>query len=212
MNYRIREITIQDARPFVEQWHYSHNTNGISQRYCFGLFDGDIMIGVSIYAYIAMSKVWKKYREREEDVIELRRLCCIDDAPKNTESYFIARTIDWLKRNSTAKIIVSYADPMYGHKGIVYQASNFTYVGRTSKGRVIRDHTTNKLYHDKTIRTYYINVQGERKLKPYAQRLRDKLANGKAEYMNTDGKYIYVYPLNAKSKEWAQLNKQAQLV
>ena len=75
MNYRIREITIQDARPFVEQWHYSHNTNGISQRYCFGLFDGDIMIGVSIYAYIAMSKVWKKYGEREEDVIELRRLC-----------------------------------------------------------------------------------------------------------------------------------------
>ena len=50
-----------------------------------------------MYGQIAMANVWKKYVSKEKDLIELRRLCCIDNTPKNTESYFIGFTLRWLK-------------------------------------------------------------------------------------------------------------------
>ena len=133
-----------------------------------------------------MRNAYKKYSENEEDIIELRRLCCIDDTPKNTESFFIGHCLRWLKRNTDLKLVISYADNTYGHTGIIYQASNFKYLGKTAKGRVIS--YNNKLYHDKCIRTKY-----KGKLKPYAQRIKDALDQGEAEYVQTKGKDIYIY-------------------
>ena len=49
--------------------------------------DGDTIIGAIIYGRIAMANVWKKYVKNEKDLIELRRLCCIDDTPKNISEF-----------------------------------------------------------------------------------------------------------------------------
>ena len=68
------------------------------------------MIGAMMYGCISMQGVWKKYVEKETDVIELRRLCCIDDTLKNTESYFIGYTLRWLRDNTEIKKVISYAD------------------------------------------------------------------------------------------------------
>ncbi len=84
------------------------NINGLKSNYCFGLFDNKNLIGVIMYGQIAMANVWKKYVKKENDLIELRRLCCIDDTPKNTESYFIGFTLRWLKKNTTySKVYIS---------------------------------------------------------------------------------------------------------
>lgn len=57
---------------------------------------------------------------------ELARLWVSDDCPRNTESWFIARAIKFIKRNnSEVKCLVSYADPSQGHSGIIYKASNW---------------------------------------------------------------------------------------
>ena len=56
------------------------------------------------------------------------------------------------------------------------------------------------LYHEKTIRTYYTPKNGERRLKPYAQRIKEQLENGEAEYVHSKGKHIFVYPLNKKER------------
>ena len=53
--------------------------------------------------------------------MELRRLCCIDETPKNTESYFIGRTLRWLRKNTGYKVVVSYADTHHGHEGTIYK-------------------------------------------------------------------------------------------
>ena len=135
-----------------------------------------------------MANTWKKYGETETDVIELRRLCCIDNTPKCTESYFIGKTQRWLKKNTNHKIIVSYADAHYNHTGIIYRATNFQYEGLTSKGRVI-DYD-GRTYHDKAIRTKY-----KGKLKPFAQRLKQALESGDAKYVSTPGKHIYTFKL-----------------
>lgn len=188
---KVKTFTVElcerkEIRDFIEKWHYSQNINGLISDYCFKLLDGDKIIGAMIYGRIAMAGVWKKYAEEEGDLTELRRLCCIDDTPKNTESYFIGKTLRWLKKNTDIKRVISYADMTYNHGGTIYKASNFKHCGMTAKGRVIM--YQGKRYHDKTIRTKY---KGE--LKPFAKKLKEALETGEAEYVKTQGKHIYIY-------------------
>lgn len=178
----------KDIKQFIEKWHYSKSINGIMSSYCFKLMNNDEIIGGMIFGKLGMANAWKKYSKNAEDVIELRRLCCIDDTPKNTESFFIGACLRWLKKNTKLKIVVSYADPEYGHSGIIYQASNFVLVGKTSAGKVI--FWNGKKYHDKAIRTKY---KGE--LKPFAKRLKNAIESGEAYYSKTTGKNIYIFKL-----------------
>lgn len=191
ITYTVEPCERKEIRDFIEKWHYSHNINGLLSQYCFKLMDGDTMVGAMIYGGLGMANCWKKYAENKEDIIELRRLCCIDDTPKNTESYFIGKTLKWLLKNTSIKKVISYADNTYGHKGIIYQASNFKHLGKTAKGRVIM--WNGKRYHDKTIRTKY---KGE--LKPFAKRVKEALEKGEAYYEETKGKEIYLYDLEGR--------------
>jgi len=186
--YLVKVCDRKEIRTFIETWHYSKNINGLKSNYCFKLMDENTMIGAMMYGQIAMANVWRKYVQSEKDLIELRRLCCIDNTPKNTESYFIGFTLRWLRKNTDIKTVISYADETYNHQGTIYKASNFKHIGMTNKGKVIV--YNNKLYHDKTIRTKY-----KGKLKPYCQKIKDALENGKAYYKDTLGKHIYTYEL-----------------
>ena len=96
--YKVKFCDRKYIKDFIETWHYSKNVNGLKSNYCFALMDNDNLIGAMMYGQIAMANVWKKYSEKEKDLIELRRLCCIDNTPKNTESYFIGFTLRWLKK------------------------------------------------------------------------------------------------------------------
>jgi len=186
--YLVKICDRKEVKNFIETWHYSKNINGLKSNYCFKLMDKDTMIGAMIYGQIAMANVWKKYVNSEDQLIELRRLCCIDDTPKNTESYFIGYTLRWLQKNTEIKKVISYADETYNHQGTIYKASNFKHIGMTNKGKVII--YNNKLYHDKTIRTKY-----KGKLKPYCKKIKDALDVGTAFYKDTLGKHIYTYNL-----------------
>lgn len=191
ITYTVEPCERKEIRDFIEKWHYSHNINGLLSQYCFKLMDGNTMVGAMIYGGLGMANCWKKYAENKEDIIELRRLCCIDDTPKNTESYFIGKTLKWLLKNTSIKKVISYADNTYGHRGVIYQASNFKHLGKTAKGRVIM--WNGKRYHDKTIRTKY---KGE--LKPFAKRVKEALEKGEAYYEETKGKEIYLYDLEGR--------------
>lgn len=169
---------------FIEANHYSGSINGVMASYCFKLEQAGNLVGAMLYGGLGMANAWKKYAASPDDVIELRRLCLIDDTPKNAESFFIGQTLKWLRRNTEIKVVVSYADPNYGHAGTIYKATNFEHVGMTSKGKVIW-HNGRK-YHDKAIRTMYNG-----KLKPFAQRLKDALETGEAFYSVQEPKHIY---------------------
>lgn len=187
-NFRVEICDRKEIKDFIEKWHYSKNINGLRVTYCFKLINNKEIIGACIFGGIAMANVWKKYVKEEKDLIELRRLCCIDDTPKNTESFFISKCIKWLKKNTQIKLIISYADQTYNHTGVIYQASNFKKVGVTSAGKVIN--YNGKLYHDKAIRTNY-----KGKLKPFAQKIKEALECSEAFYQKTKGKIIYTYKL-----------------
>lgn len=190
-DYSVRLVGREFIRDFTEDWHYSGSINGVMSDFCFGLYDKGNLIGAIIYGRIAMASVWKKYADSEDEIIELRRLCCIDDTPKNTESYFIGQTLKWLIHNTLYERVISYADPNFGHEGIVYQATNFDYHGTTQGGKVII--YGEGRYHDKTIRTKY-----KGKLKPFASKIKKALETGDAYYEKTEGKHIYLYDLDLR--------------
>ena len=205
---KVRDFTIEAVHkkavtPFIEKWHYSHYAGGIQHRQCFALYSPDgpfglpRMIGAAIYGQPAMPDTAKKYHPDDPmKCWELRRLCCIDDTPKNTESFFIGKTLKWLKQNTDAEVIISYSDLQQGHEGVVYKASNFINMGQTPSGQALM--VDGKQYHDRTIRNP----------KPYARTIKrrwEAKQSGKKDddiyLQKTKPKNIYVYYLNKKLRK-----------
>jgi hypothetical protein len=186
--FYVAEQTRREVSGFIEKWHYSKNINGCIADFCFGLFNplGE-MVGAMFFGRMAMANQYKRFHEDEKCVIELRRLCCVDDTPKNAESFFIARALKLLRRKFKG-VVVSYADKEYGHSGVIYKASNFKQLDDIKGAKVII--YNGKQYHDKAIRTKY---KGE--LKPFARRIKDALDKGDAFYKNTSGKCTFIYQL-----------------
>ncbi len=182
LEYRVSPCERNEIKNFIEKWHYSKSINGVQSDYCFKMERGEELIGGIIFGKPAMSQQLKRYGA---GVMELRRLVCVDNTKRNAESYFIGRCLRWIRDNTDIKTIVSYADPEYGHEGIVYKATNFMLEGKTPPGRVIM--YRGKKYHDKTIRTKYNG-----KLKPFAEKIKKALESGEAHYKDTVGKNIYV--------------------
>lgn len=193
---KVKEFIVEpcdrkEIRDFIEKWHYSQSINGVMTTYCFKMTYNGGLIGGMLYGRLGMANTWKKYVDSENKLLELRRLCCIDDTPKNTESYFIGKTLRWLKNNTNVEKVVSYADIDHNHKGVIYMASNFEYLGTTSKGRRIKH--GDRIYHDKAIRTKYNG-----RLKPFAQKLKTALEEGEAHYIESQGKHIYLYDVRGR--------------
>lgn len=187
--WSVQLVERREISDFIETWHYSGSINGCISDYCFGLYDDWYELkGALFYGRMAMANQWKRFADREEDVIELRRLCCVDDTPKNAESFLIGRSLQKLRNLWGGKVVVSYSDKEYGHYGIVYKASNFTQLDDIKGAKVIV--YEGRQYHDKTIRTKY-----KGKLKPFAQKIKDALESGDAYYKDTAGKCTYVYYL-----------------
>jgi len=185
----VRPITRAIAQPFIIHWHYSHTVNGLTQDYCFGLYYGDTLIGAALFGRPATKGVLEAH-SGGKNLIELRRLCCIDKTPRNTESYFIGKMLKWLRDNSDIDIVLSYSDLTYGHEGTIYKASNFEFVGQTKTSEQIL--YNGKLYHKRVADEYdpprQITIE-----------LREALKNGEAQRVKTQPKNIYIYRIERKS-------------
>ena len=193
-NYIVELCPRSEIVKFVETHHYSKNMNGLHISYCFKLMDGDTMIGAMVYGSLGMVGVAEKYTNNPSKILELKRLVCIDDTPKNTESYFIGWTLRWLQRNTDLEMIISYADKTFGHEGVVYKATNFECMGETSTGRVIM--WNGRRYHGKTLRNKHNG-----KLKPVAIELKNALDDGSAQYVETLTKNIYIYRFKKRKQK-----------
>lgn len=184
----ISKCDLKDIKSFVETNHYSKSVNGLKISQCYKLLFGGALVGGMIFGQLSTT-AWKKYGADERDVVELRRLVTVDGLPKNTLSTFLSYGIRDLKKNSDYKIAISYADPHHSHVGFIYQATNWTYMGKTSPDIVLLT-PEGKTYHSRAMRTKY-NGQ----LKPFAQRLVDMDSRGELSSINVPGKFIYSYNL-----------------
>jgi hypothetical protein len=195
--FTVEQIPRKSIAKFIEKHHYSHNVNGVQSIYHFGLFrEGNFglptMIGAMMYAHPSMPSTAAKYNPiNPTKCLELRRLVCIDDTPKNTESYFIGQTFKWLKQYTDKEVVVSFADTHYGHDGVIYKATNFEYWGETSKGIVLM--VDGKEMHSRSMNQKY---------RPYSREIKRRYDSGDKNIFFKERlpKKIYVYYLNKKIK------------
>ena len=191
--YTIELVPRSAIQSFIEKYHYSHNTNGVQGLECFALFaPGNFniprMVGAMMYAIPSMPNTAKAYNPIHPDkCVELRRLVCLDEAPKNSESFFIAQTIKWLRQNTDYEVIISFADKEHGHTGVIYRASNFEFIGETGAGRVLV--VDGKEYHSRSL---------SQPRKPYSRiiRARWEAKDPDVFFRSRKSKNKYVYYLN----------------
>ena len=129
-NLSVTQIPNRITHEWLLHKHYAHSIPSIS--FSFGLFEIGFLIGIVTYGTPPSSPLRKGIAgERYSSiVVELNRLVINDDAPDNSASFLVARSIRLLP---APKIIVSYADCSQGHVGYVYQATNFLYTGLSAK-------------------------------------------------------------------------------
>ncbi len=170
------------VRRFIERWHYSKSYRSLQQKHVFQLTDkyGNL-VGVAVYGNPMSNK--------QQDMLELRRLCLVDDTPKNTESYFIGATLRWLAKHTEYEKVISFADPNHGHHGTIYKASNFLYDGlEKTNPRVVK-------YGDKYIHLRQMYQKKEGDYSEDAKRIQSAVAAGEAQVIKQEKKHRYIYEL-----------------
>jgi hypothetical protein len=126
----IEQIPSQVANRLVVANHYLHRKAPIS--FAYGLHNGTELIGTVTFGTPPSRHLQKSACPSEPAlVLELNRMWLDDALPANTASWFVSRAL----RRLPPRIIVSYADPKYGHVGYVYRALNFHYAGWTDMER-----------------------------------------------------------------------------
>lgn len=141
-SFTVAPVPYLEARAFVSTLHYSGGMSAGPK--CFGLYHGSSLIGVCAFA----TPIGETVRacvfgpEHVDRVTELHRLVLLDEAPRNSESFFIARALKGLKEvRPQTWAVISYADSSAGHRGTIYQATNALYCGTASARNQYRDAT-----------------------------------------------------------------------
>ena len=129
--FEIRKPCKQDLEDFILKKHYAQRMPSIS--YSFGLYYNNPCLGVCTFGKPASNSLCKGVcgEEYSKSVFELNRLITVEGLQKNVLSWFLSKCLKSLKKDDL--IIVSYADDGVGHKGYVYQATNFIYTGMTKE-------------------------------------------------------------------------------
>lgn len=135
---------------WVLEKHYAKRLCNIM--YAFGLFidkklEGVITFGMPPSSTLGASICGNDYKS---NVLELNRLITNDDLPKNTLSRFLISAVKMLPK---PKIIISFADENFGHRGYIYQATNFIYTGMSSNTKQLIDKDGNE-FHFRNIGHY----------------------------------------------------------
>lgn len=140
-DYDVRPINSTVGKEFIREHHYTHGVHNGPM--CYGLFDGgNALVGVIAFATPSSENVCASVfgSEFKRSVTELHRLVILDSAPKNGESFLIARALKMLHRDRPKYVaVLSFADWTEGHLGIIYQATNAIYTGTSARATFYRD-------------------------------------------------------------------------
>lgn len=177
LQLKIVQCSFSQIRHIFEKYHYkkSHMGGGISwclaAEYC-----GQYMAGI----VIGKPRHEKKYSEQMK-CVEIRRMACIDELPKNTESWMLSKCIWWLKKNTDIKRVISYSDKSVGHIGTIYKAANFKLIGETAKSKHV--FWNGKRYHPRSLTID----------RPYSHEMRKGLLTGETKIETGEPKLIFEY-------------------
>tara|TARA_R100001163_G_C5004762_1_gene152682 strand:+ start:218 stop:784 length:567 start_codon:yes stop_codon:yes gene_type:complete len=119
--------------------------------------------GVILYGRGANNNLAKSFNQPQGSIIELVRMAL--NGKQESTSKAMSISIKILKKYvPLAKLIVSYSDMKQNHKGIIYQACNFFYVGSIIAESAI-DPEDGKVKHTRILHSKYGSIKGFKRVK-----------------------------------------------
>lgn len=125
---RVQPVPMSVVKEIVERRHYLHSLPG-GTKLAFGVFLGYSLLGAVTLGVGPISAPCLVDGASNDDCLTLTRLCLDDELPPNSESRVIGVVIRGLRRNTSIRFLLSYADPSQGHVGTIYQATGWLYTG-----------------------------------------------------------------------------------
>lgn len=174
--------------------------------------------GVVLYGTGANNNLATQYNLKQGNVLELVRMAL--NGKQESTSKALALSLRLLKKAMPlCKLLISYADKDQNHNGVIYQATNWFYVGTSMQNTTDSSWFVNgKRYHGRIISDWVKSKGGLKGLsrKEFIHKFYDKNAK---EYI-TKGKRKYIYPLDKSliplckslSKPYPKKETQAQEV
>ena len=143
-DYYIDKISKKQAEELLLKYHYLKDfSKTFKSGYNYGLYKkndfsplniGGVQ-GVCIFTGLPVPEIAKGAfgleRNEQNGLFELSRLCIHPDTQSreyNITSWFVAKSIKELRKETEVKAIISYADSDH-HSGTIYRACNFEYCG-----------------------------------------------------------------------------------
>jgi hypothetical protein len=128
-DYEVRDCDLAAARRVIEQHHYAHGSSHTAV-FVHGLYRGDQLVGVA--QWLPPTKPCARTVHRQwQKVLSLSRLVVVPGEPKNAASILLGESIRRIKKTKRWVALVTFADDYQGHKGTIYKATNWTYLGQT---------------------------------------------------------------------------------
>jgi hypothetical protein len=130
-DYVVLSIERPTALSLVQQHHYAGG-GSLTGVYFHGLFHRDNLadcLGCAWWlppmknaAQMVSAEAWRK-------VLSLHRFVIADGVPKNAATFLLGGSIRAIRREGRFTGLLTYADEGRGHKGTIYRASNWGYLG-----------------------------------------------------------------------------------
>lgn len=113
-----------------KNYHYSKNAAPRAHDLAFSVFENSVFCGCICYGRGATNDIGKPYNLNSGECIELIRVAL--NGKQSSTSKALSISLKLVKKYAPlTRMIVSFADPEQTHIGILYQATNWIYVGKT---------------------------------------------------------------------------------
>jgi hypothetical protein len=204
-----RYIQDVDAVPFIHRIHYSKVMPRHTKAIIGGFNDGQLVAVMTLgYGTAPLHTIRKLFPSlTTKDYFEIGKLCMLNELPKNSESYFMARCIKMLKRDfPDRKVLFTWADGVIGKPGYVYQGSNFYYGGYIWASMYMTPDGVK--VHERSLQGK-VNIPGRPRSGKFMSLSYEYLAPyGFTRYSGL--LFRYVYPL-CSPKEWERLRAESSV-
>ena len=136
--YSIKKVSKAECAAILLKHHYLKDiSKGFKSGFNYGLVKDGVCVGVVIFTNFPVPELAKGMlglaRDDQDGLFELSRLCLLPEVQQqehNLASWFVSRAIRALRKETTVRVVLSYADADF-HQGTVYSACNFNYYGMT---------------------------------------------------------------------------------
>ena len=123
---RVNPIPFVAAKRILVRYHYLHSLPG-GTKLAFGAFVEGRLLGALTFGAGPHNAFALVEGACPDNCLTLTRLWLSEKLPSNSESRVISICLRYLKKYTSLKFIITYADPAQGHVGTIYQATGWLY-------------------------------------------------------------------------------------